>query len=102
LRFLYKKKQQHIGTVRMAVRISKIYTLTQKRRNPVTITITGFPIGRSGGIRTRGLLVPNQARYQASPRPDDSFTIIWFSSSAVKWKLPVLFLLLRAYTLIFQ
>ena len=26
--------------------------------------------GRSVGIRTRGLLVPNQARYQASPHPD--------------------------------
>ena len=27
-------------------------------------------VGRSGGIRTRGLLDPNQARYQASPHPD--------------------------------
>ena len=27
-------------------------------------------IGRAGGIRTRGLLVPNEALYQAEPRPD--------------------------------
>ena len=26
--------------------------------------------GRSAGIRTRGLLVPNQARYQTSPHPE--------------------------------
>ena len=26
--------------------------------------------GRGGGIRTHGLLVPNEARYQAAPRPD--------------------------------
>lgn len=26
--------------------------------------------GRAGGIRTRGLLVPNEALYQAEPRPD--------------------------------
>ena len=27
-------------------------------------------IGRSGGIRTRGLLVPNQALYQTEPHPE--------------------------------
>lgn len=27
--------------------------------------------GRAGGIRTRGLLVPNEALYQAEPRPDN-------------------------------
>ena len=26
--------------------------------------------GRGAGIRTRGLLLPKQARYQAAPRPD--------------------------------
>jgi len=26
--------------------------------------------GRGGGIRTHGLLVPNEARYQTAPRPD--------------------------------
>ena len=31
--------------------------------------------GRSGGIRTRGLLDPNQARYQASPHPEDQAII---------------------------
>ena len=35
----------------------------QKRRHPVGCL---FFIGRSGGIRTRGLLVPNQTRYQAA------------------------------------
>lgn len=31
------------------------------------------PYGRSAGIRTRGLLDPNQARYQTSPHPDKPF-----------------------------
>ena len=30
----------------------------------------GLHFGRSVGIRTRGLLDPNQARYQTSPHPD--------------------------------
>ena len=29
------------------------------------------PHGRAGGIRTRDLLLPKQARYQAAPQPDD-------------------------------
>ena len=29
-----------------------------------------MPENRAGGIRTRGLLVPNEALYQAEPRPD--------------------------------
>ena len=36
---------------------------------------SGFLDGRSGGTRTRGLLVPNQAHYQTVPHPD-SPTII--------------------------
>ncbi len=32
--------------------------------------------GRSVGIRTRGLLVPNQARYQTSPHPETTLNII--------------------------
>ena len=36
---------------------------------------SGFrSFGRSVGIRTRGLLDPNQARYQTSPHPDYSIT----------------------------
>ncbi len=31
----------------------------------------GRLFGRGGGIRTHGLLVPNEARYQAAPRPDN-------------------------------
>ncbi len=31
--------------------------------------VSGY--GRSVGIRTRGLLDPNQARYQTSPHPDN-------------------------------
>lgn len=43
------------------------------------------PHGRSAGIRTRGLLDPNQARYQASPHPDyESYSIIVTSLPAVK------------------
>ena len=34
--------------------------------------------GRSVGIRTRGLLDPNQARYQASPHPDSHNIIMKF------------------------
>ena len=35
-----------------------------------TIKNQGFLYGRSDGIRTHGLLVPNQARYQTSPHPE--------------------------------
>ena len=39
--------------------------------------------GRSGGIRTRGLMDPNHARYQTSPHPD-SLNIIMKKLSIVK------------------
>ena len=39
--------------------------------------------GRSGGIRTRGLMDPNHARYQTSPHPD-SLNIIMKKMSIVK------------------
>ncbi len=42
--------------------------------------------GRSVGIRTRGLLDPNQARYQTSPHPD-SHIIIEGKFGSVKSKL---------------
>jgi hypothetical protein len=32
--------------------------------------------GRGGGIRTHDLLVPNEARYQAAPRPDIGATAL--------------------------
>ena len=32
--------------------------------------------GRSGGIRTRGLMDPNHARYQTSPHPDSADIIM--------------------------
>ena len=35
-----------------------------------------LPFGRSVGIRTRGLLVPNQARYQTSPHPVSPIIIV--------------------------
>ena len=34
--------------------------------------------GRSVGIRTRGLLDPNQARYQTSPHPESQIIIMKF------------------------
>ena len=41
--------------------------------------------GRSAGIRTRGLLDPNQARYQTSPHPDAvSLSIIFSFLRSVK------------------
>ena len=43
------------------------------------------PHGRSAGIRTRGLLDPNQARYQTSPHPDAvSLSIIFSFLRSVK------------------
>ncbi len=41
--------------------------------------------GRSVGIRTRGLLDPNQARYQTSPHPD-VYAIILNKQVVVKEK----------------
>ena len=45
----------------------------QKERPPLQVV---FLFGRSSGIRTRGLLDPNQARYQTSPCPDSSNIIM--------------------------
>ena len=45
--------------------------------------------GRSGGIRTRGLMDPNHARYQTSPHPD-SADIIMNYRRFVKGKCPIL------------
>ena len=42
-----------------------------KRRTLWLIMISGGLDGRGEWIRTTGLLVPNQALYQAEPRPDD-------------------------------
>ena len=44
--------------------------------------------GRSVGIRTRGLLDPNQARYQASPHPVNSGIIMNYFP-IVKWQPPL-------------
>ena len=38
-------------------------------RGPFRITGRGLWPGRGGGIRTHGLFVPNEARYQAAPHP---------------------------------
>ena len=42
--------------------------ITKKKSEPAKADSDFF--GRSDGIRTRGLLVPNQARYQTSPHPE--------------------------------
>ncbi len=48
--------------------------------------MTWIPVfGRSVGIRTRGLLDPNQARYQTSPHPDN-FAIIMNKRTSVKYQ----------------
>ena len=45
--------------------------LLKQRKNRLIMRLSGFLIfGRSGGTRTRGLLVPNQARYQTALHPD--------------------------------
>ncbi len=40
---------------------------------PVNVNLESIPgfSGRGGGIRTHGLFVPNEARYQTAPHPDD-------------------------------
>lgn len=43
--------------------------------------------GRAGGIRTRGLLVPNEALYQAEPRPDRCDRLITSTQTAESCKL---------------
>ena len=45
------------------------------RKTPDPSRVRGFLYGRSVGIRTPGLLDPNQARYQTSPHPE-TFLII--------------------------
>ena len=45
--------------------------------------------GRSVGIRTRGLLDPNQARYQASPHPVSLFIIVAFRAFVKHKSLPL-------------
>ena len=50
-------------------------TESRDARKPAESTICarsaiGKPDGRGGGIRTHGLFVPNEARYQAALRPD--------------------------------
>ena len=42
----------------------------KKSRNRCISTASRLFHGRSDGIRTHGLLVPNQARYQTSPHPE--------------------------------
>ena len=37
-----------------------------------------FSFGRGGGIRTHGLLVPNQARYQTALHLDISYSILYY------------------------
>ena len=41
----------------------------RERKKPVSFEDTGFPIGRSGGSRTHGLMDPNHARYQLRYAP---------------------------------
>ena len=59
----------HFGTTR-----PKVHSLCgtgEKENAEILYRFQRFSLfGRSGGIRTRGLLDPNQARYQASPHPD--------------------------------
>ena len=48
----------------------KIYHSNQKTKGELIAPLWFF--GRSDGIRTHGLLVPNQAHYQTVPHPDIS------------------------------
>ena len=55
------------ASCRRPVRIPPLKYDTKKRKR--TQKASTFFFGRSGGIRTHGLLDPNQARYQTSPHP---------------------------------
>ncbi len=58
-----------------------------------------FFSGRSIGIRTRGLLDPNQARYQTSPYPDNHNIIMKEKENVKSWveiSLSGLFVFLKA------
>ena len=51
----------------------QIKDFIKRNRTPIKIHIVSKLVsgyGRSDGIRTHGLLVPNQARYQTSPHPE--------------------------------
>ena len=56
------------------VRLSLLYRMRIKENCRNHTDFSSFN-GRNAGIRTRGLLDPNQARYQTSPRPVDSFLL---------------------------
>ena len=45
-------------------------------------------IGRGEWIRTTGLLVPNQALYQAEPRPELSSVALWHRSDTQRALVP--------------
>ena len=55
------------------------YSIETKNPNasPIRKVFGLFVCGRSDRIRTCGLLVPNQAHYQAVPHPDGDFFIIF-------------------------
>ena len=57
----------------------------QKGKALKLIEFQGFSTGRSIGIRTRGLLDPNQARYQTSPYPVSQNIILDISSIVKCW-----------------
>ena len=52
---------------------SKAFPLAKLKSPQSIVSSTEDFRGRSAGIRTRGLLDPNQARYQTSPHPDIPF-----------------------------
>ena len=50
-------------------------SVVQSEESALFHLITGRIFGRGEWIRTTGLLVPNQALYQAEPRPDTLLTL---------------------------
>ena len=54
-------KRISFAKVRKSLAPSVFY---KNKRNASIVSILAFQYGRSDGIRTHGLLVPNQARYQ--------------------------------------
>ncbi len=53
------------------VKIPLLEGFQEKKQNRNFVSKLRFRFGRGDRIRTCGILVPNQVRYQTAPRPDE-------------------------------
>ena len=73
-----------VGSKQQKTARSCAATSKNPQKNKKGQVLIGLALGRSGGIRTHGLLDPNQARYQTSPHPADNSHIIKTVALSVK------------------